>query len=189
MASTADFRKGMIIVFNGELYKIVEYQHSKMGRAGAVIRTKMKNILDGRVLDNTFRSGEKVEEARVEAQVMQYSYKDGDFYYMMNPETYDQIPVSSDIIGEDEKFLIENEDIKVLMYQDKPIAIELPTSVILKVTYTEPGEKGNTAKTNVLKPAKLENGVEVGVPLFINEGDLVKVDTRTAEYVERVKNK
>jgi len=176
----------MIIIFNGELYKIVEYQHSKMGRAGAVIRTKLKNILDGRVLENTFRSGEKVDEARVEAMVMQFLYSDEDFFYMMNPDNFEQIPVAKDIIGDDAKFIKENDDVKLLMYQDKPIACELPPSVILEITYTEPGERGNTAKTNVLKPATLENGLEVGVPLFINEGDTVKVDTRTGEYMERV---
>ncbi len=187
MASTADFRPGMIIVYNGELYKIVSYQHSKMGRAGAVVRTKLKNVLNGKVLENTFRSGEKVEEARVEAHVLQYLYNDGALYYMMDQETFEQIPVSAEIIGDDRYYIRENDEVKVLIYQDSPISIELPTAVVLEVTYTEPGERGDTAKTNVKKPAKVETGLEVPVPLFINEGDLIKIDTRDGQYLERVK--
>lgn len=187
MASTADFRPGMIIVYNGELFKIVSYQHSKMGRAGAVVRTKLKNLLNGKVLENTFRSGEKVEEARVEATVLQYLYHDDDNYYMMDPNTFDQISISAEIIGNSHNFMLENDEIKVLMYQDAPISIELPTAVILEVTYTEPGERGDSAKTNVKKPATLQTGLEVSVPLFINEGDKVKIDTRDGSYLERVK--
>ncbi|MEA2077646.1 MAG: elongation factor P [Candidatus Marinimicrobia bacterium] len=187
MASTADFRPGMIIVYNGELFKIVSYQHSKTGRAGAVVRTKLKNLLNGKVLENTFRSGEKVDEARVEATVLQYLYNDGDNYYMMDPNNFEQIPVSSEIIGEDHYYLRENDDVKVLMYQEAPIAIELPTAVVMEITYTEPGERGDTAKTNVKKPAKVETGLEVSVPLFINEGDMIKIDTRDGQYLERVK--
>jgi elongation factor P len=187
VASTADFKPGMIIVFNGELFKIISYQHSKMGRAGAVVRTKLKNLLNGKVLENTFRSGEKVDQARVEATVLQYLYNDGTSYYMMDPETFEQIPVPAEIIGDDHYYLRENDDVKVLMYQDAPISIELPTAVIMEVTYTEPGEKGDTAKTNVKKPAKVETGLEVPVPLFINEGDLIKIDTRDGQYLERVK--
>jgi len=187
VASTADFRPGMIIVYNGELYKIVSYQHSKMGRAGAVVRTKLKNVLNGKVLENTFRSGEKVEEARVEAHVLQYLYNDGDLYYMMDQETFEQIPVSADIIGDDHYYIRENDEVKVLIYQNAPISIELPTAVVMEVTYTEPGERGDTAKTNVKKPAKIETGLEVPVPLFINEGDFIKIDTRDGQYLERVK--
>ncbi|MCF7832794.1 MAG: elongation factor P [Candidatus Marinimicrobia bacterium] len=187
MASTADFRPGMIIVYSGELYKIVSYQHSKMGRAGAVVRTKIKNLLNGKVLENTFRSGEKVDEARVEATVLQYLYNDGDNYYMMDPETFEQIPIPANIIGDDRNFMLENDEIKVLMYNDAPISIELPTAVVLEVTYTEPGERGDTAKTNVKKPATVQTGLELPVPLFINEGDLIKIDTRDGSYLERVK--
>ena len=187
MASAADFKPGMIIVFNGELFKIISYQHSKRGSAGEVDRTKLKNLLNGKVLENTFRSGEKVDQARVEATVLQYLYNDGASYYMMDPETFEQISVPADIIGDDHYYLRENDDVKVLMYQDAPISIELPTAVIMEVTYTEPGEKGDTAKTNVKKPAKVETGLEVPVPLFINEGDLIKIDTRDGQYLERVK--
>lgn len=186
MASTADFRPGMVIVYNGELYKIISYQHSKMGRAGAVVRTKLKNLLNGRVLENTFRSGEKVEEARVEARVYQYLYKDAALYYMMDPETFEQIPVEESVIGEDISYIRENDDVKMLMHQERPIAVELPTAVEMKVTYTEPGERGDTAKTNVKKPATIETGLEVQVPLFINEGDVIKIDTRDGSYLERV---
>lgn len=187
MASTADFKPGMIIIYSGELYKIVSYQHSKMGRGGAVVRTKLKNVLNGKVLDNTFRSGEKVETARVEAHIMQYLYNDGDLYYMMDPESFEQIPVPADVIGDDHWYIRENDEVKIMMYDEKPIAIELPTSVVMEVTYTEPGERGDTAKTNVKKPAKVETGLEVPVPLFINEGDMIKIDTRDGQYLERVK--
>lgn len=186
MASTADFRPGMVIVYNGELYKIISYQHSKMGRAGAVVRTKLKNLLNGRVLENTFRSGEKVDEARVEAHYLQYLYRDGDLFYMMDPVTFEQIPVEETVMGDDINYIRENDEVKVLMYQERPIAIELPTAVEMKVIYTEPGERGDTAKTNVKKPAKVETGLEVYVPLFINEGDFVKIDTRDGSYLERV---
>jgi len=186
VASTADFRPGMVIIYNNELYKIVSYQHSKSGRAGAVVRTKLKNLLNGKVLENTFRSGEKVEEARVEAHIMQYLYSDGMHYYMMDPETFEQVPVSEEIVGEDSKFIRENDEVKVLIYDERPIAIELPTAVEMEVTYTEPGERGDTAKTNVRKPATVETGLEVQVPLFINEGDIIKIDTRDGSYLERI---
>ncbi|MFO7840929.1 MAG: elongation factor P [Fidelibacterota bacterium] len=186
MASTSDFRSGMVIIYNNELYKIVSFQHSKTGRAGAVIRTKLKNLLNGKVLENTFRSGEKVEEARVEAHIMQYLYNDGLHYYMMDPETFEQVPISEEIIGEDRLYIRENDEIKVLMYNERPISVELPASVVMEVTYTEPGERGDTAKTNVKKPATVETGLEVQVPLFINEGDIIKVDTRDGSYIERV---
>jgi elongation factor P len=186
VASTADFRTGMVIVYNGALCKIVEYQHSKMGRAGAVIRTKLKNILTGQVLENTFRSGEKVEEARVEAREMEYLYSDGTAWYFMDHETYDQLPVGEDIIGDAKLYFKENDMVRFLIYQENPISIDLPTAVTLEVTHTEPGVRGDTA-TNVTKPATLETGLEVNVPLFVNEGDLVKVDTRNGAYLERVK--
>lgn len=186
MASTADFRTGMIIVYNGALCKIVEYQHSKMGRAGAVVRTKLKNIISGQVLENTFRSGEKVEEARVEARDMEYLYNDGDNYYVMDQETFDQIPLSKDMLGDAVNYIKENMMIKTLVYNEKPIGIDLPTAVVLEVTQTEPGARGDTA-TNVNKPAILETGLEVNVPIFINEGDLIKVDTRNGAYLERMK--
>ncbi|MDD3807970.1 MAG: elongation factor P [Candidatus Marinimicrobia bacterium] len=184
MATTADFRNGMVIVYNGALCKIVEFQHSKMGRGGAVVRTKLKNIVTGQVLENTFRSGEKVEEARVEAREMEYLYNDGSFYYVMDHDSFDQIPIPADLLGNDVYFIKENDFVKVLMYQNEPIGIELPTAVVLKVTGTEPGVRGNTA-TNVTKPATCETGLKVQVPLFINEGDYIKVDTRDGSYLSR----
>jgi elongation factor P len=187
VASTADFRNGMVIVYNGALCKIVEFQHSKMGRGGAVVRTKLKNIITGQVLENTFRSGEKVEEARVEAREMEYLYNDGTYYYVMDPVSYEQIPLSTDLLGDDSLYIRENSLVKVLMYKEKPIGVELPTAVILKVTGTEPGVRGNTA-TNVTKPATCETGLEVQVPIFINEGDLIKVDTRDGSYLGRENN-
>ena len=186
MATTADFRTGMVIIYNGALCKIVSYQHSKMGRAGAVVRTKLKNIVTGQVLENTFRSGEKIDEARIEAREMNYLYMDGDNYVFMDNETYDQAPISRDILGDDMNYIKENMTIKVLTYQDSPIGIEIPTAVILLVSQTEPGVRGDTA-TNVTKPATLETGLVVNVPIFVNEGDLIKIDTRTGEYLERAK--
>jgi len=186
VATTADFRTGMVIIYNGALCKIVSYQHSKMGRAGAVVRTKLKNIVTGQVLENTFRSGEKIDEARIEAREMNYLYMDGDNYVFMDNETYDQAPISRDILGDDMNYIKENMTIKVLTYQDSPIGIEIPTAVILLVSQTEPGVRGDTA-TNVTKPATLETGLVVNVPIFVNEGDLIKIDTRTGEYLERAK--
>lgn len=186
MASTSDFRTGMVIIYNGALCKIVSYQHSKMGRAGAVVRTKLKNIVSGQVLDNTFRSGEKINEARIEAREMQYLYNDGDSYIFMDQETFDQNPISKEILGNDINYIKEEQIIKVLTYQDNPIGIEIPTAVVLKVTMTEPGVRGDTA-TNVNKPATLETGLEVNVPIFVNEGDLIKIDTRNGTYLERAK--
>ena len=186
MASTADFKTGMVIVYNGALCKIVSYQHSKTGRAGAVIRTKLKNIVTGQVLENTFRSGEKIESARIEAREMEYLYSDGDNYHFMDQETFEQNPISSDVLGTDMNYIKENQVIKVLTYKDNPIGIEIPTAVVLEVTKTEPGIRGDTA-TNVNKPATVETGLEVNVPIFVNEGDLIKIDTRSGDYLERAK--
>ncbi len=173
-------------MYNGALCKIISYQHSKMGRAGAVVRTKLKNIVTGQVLENTFRSGEKIDEARIEAREMEYLYTDGDNYYFMDQETFDQNPIPKDVLGDDMNYIKENQIIKVMTYQDKPVGIEIPSAVVLEVTQTEPGVRGDTA-TNVNKPAVLETGLQVNVPIFVNEGDLIKIDTRTGDYLERAK--
>ncbi len=188
MADTSDFRNGLIIKFKNDLYTIVEFQHVKPGKGGAFVRTTLKNLRTGRVLDNTFRSGESVEVVRVERRKYQYLYKESGGFVLMDNETYEQITVPEDMFGEGKKFLKEGEEVELLVDDDENIVTtELPIFVTLKVIETEPGFKGDTA-TNVLKPAKVETGATVQVPLFINEGDLLKIDTRTGQYVERVKS-
>lgn len=188
MADTSDFRNGLIIKFKNDLYTIVEFQHVKPGKGGAFVRTKVKNLKTGKVLDNTFRSGESVETVRVERKKYQFLYKESGGLVLMDNETYEQITVPAEQFGEGEKFLKESEEVEVLLDdEDKIILVELPVFVYLKVTETEPGFRGDTA-TNVMKPATLETGAQIQVPLFINEGDMLKVDTRTGEYSERVKN-
>ncbi len=187
MADTSDFRNGLIIKFKNGLYTIVEFQHVKPGKGGAFVRTKLKNLKTGQVLDNTFRSGESVEVVRVERRKYQYLYRDGNGFVLMDNDTYEQITVPEDMVGDAKRFLKEGAELELLVDDNENIiTIEPPIFVELEVVETEPGFKGDTA-TNVLKPAKLETGATIQVPLFINEGDLLKVDTRTGEYVERLK--
>jgi elongation factor P len=186
LASTADIRNGLIINLNGELLKVIEFQHVKMARGGARIRTKFKNIRTGQVVDNTFRSGEKIDVVRLEAIEMQYLYHDGNNYIFMNTETYDQVPLSDNIFKEASRFIKENEVIKVLFHGKDAVDIEIPPHVNLVITDTEPGMKGDTV-TGATKTAVLETGLSIQVPLFLNEGDKVRIDTRTGAYVERVK--
>jgi elongation factor P len=187
MADTSDFRNGLIIRFKNDLYAIVEFQHVKPGKGGAFVRTTLKNLRTGRVLDNTFRSGESVEVVRVERRKYQYLYKEAGGYVVMDNETYEQITVPEELFGDGKRFLKEGDEIELLVDDDENIVnVELPIFVNLEVVETEPGFKGDTA-TNVMKPAKLETGATIQVPLFINEGDVLKVDTRSGEYVERVK--
>jgi elongation factor P len=186
VATTADFRNGMVIHFNGQLFKIVEFLHVKPGKGGAFVRTKLKNLISGQVIDNTFRAGERIEEIRIETREMEYLYNDGQHYVFMDRETYEQIPISPTVIGEKTKFLKENTVTKVLFNDEKPIDVEIPIFSNLKVVDTKPGVRGDTA-TGGTKPATLETGYVVTVPLFINQGDILKIDTRTGEYVERIK--
>ncbi len=186
MADTSDFRNGLIIRFKNDLYSIIEFQHVKPGKGGAFVRTILKNLKTGRNLDNTFRAGESIETVRVERRKYQYLYKDGDSLVCMDNETYDQINVSRNLFDEGVKFLKESDEIEILFNGDEIINVELPIFVNLRVVETEPGFRGDTA-TNVNKPAKLETGASVSVPLFVNEGDLLKIDTRIGAYVERVK--
>lgn len=188
MGSTQDFRNGLIIRFNNELYQIVEFQHVNPGNWRAFVRTKLKNIKTGRVIENRFRAGESVEIVRVERHPHQYLYKDGDVLVMMNTENFDQINVPEEILGESRKFLKEGITLDLLMDGSTIVSAELPIFVELKVVQTEPGIKGDTA-TGGSKPAVLETGAVVTVPLFIDEGDIIKIDTRTGEYVERVKER
>ncbi len=184
MYSTSDFRKGLKIEIDGKPFQMVEFLHVKPGKGGAFVRTKLKNMINGRVIDQTFRSGEKVGRPDIEEKEMQYLYKDGDTYCMMDNETYEQIFLTEEQIEDCRGFLLENTVVKMLTHNGEPIAIELPNFVTLTVTQSEPGLKGDTA-TGARKPATLETGHTLGVPLFVNEGDKIKVDTRTGEYVER----
>jgi len=187
MASTSEFRNGLILRIDNDLYSIVEFQHVKPGKGGAFVRTKLKNLKTGQVLDKTYRSGEKVEDVRVENRTMQYLYKQGDEQYVfMNTDTYEQIYIEKEIPGKATDYLIEGMEVDILFDGNEPININLPIFVELKVIKTEPGLKGNTA-TGGTKPATLETGQIIQVPLFIDQGDKVKVDTRSDEYIERVK--
>jgi len=187
MASTSDFRNGLIIEFNNDLYSIVEFQHVKPGKGAAFVRSKLRNLKTGKVLPNTFPAGIKINIQRVERRPMQYLYNDGQDYHFMNNETFEQIPIAKELINAPD-FLREGDAVEVMYHteSDSVLTCELPTSVVLEVTYTEPGEKGNTA-TNAMKDATLETGAVIKVPLFINIGDKIKVDTRDGSYSERVK--
>jgi len=187
MADTSDFRNGLIIKFKNELYTIVEFQHVKPGKGGAFIRSMLKNLKTGKVLDNTFRSGESIEIIRVERRKYQYLYRDGDFLVCMDNGTYEQINIPVEMFGEGIKFLKESEELEILFNGNDIITVEPPIFAFLKVISTEPGFKGNTA-TGALKPATLETGSTINVPLFVETNDFLKVDTRTGEYVERVKS-
>lgn len=187
MVSTSDFRKGLKVEFKGEPCEIVDFQHVKMGRGGAVVRTKMKSIKTGAVLEETFRSGEKLDRPGLEEKTMQYLYVQDKIYYFMDKENYEQFPFAENQLGDAIKFLKENTDVKILYHKGSPISVEVPTFVELAVVKTAPaGFKGDTASGGG-KPATLETGAVVRVPFHINEGDVVKVDTRTTEYIERVK--
>lgn len=187
MATTADFKNGLVIEFNGELFTIVEFQHVKPGKGAAFVRTKLKNVKTGKVLPNTFSAGVKINVQRVERRSYQYLYNDGQDYHFMNQETFEQITLGRDMISAHE-FMKEGQEVEITYHTESEtyLACELPAYVTLEITYTEPGERGNTA-TNVMKDATVETGANVKVPLFINTGDLIKVDTRTGEYSERVK--
>ena len=188
MADTSDFRNGLIIKFKNELYTIVEFQHVKPGKGGAFVRSTLKSLKTGKVIDNTFRSGEAVEVVRVERRKYQFLYKETAGLVLMDNDTYEQLTVPQETFGDGADYLKEGEEVELLLDdKDQIISAEVPIFVSLKVVETEPGFKGDTAN-NALKPAKLETGAKINVPLFVNEGDVLKVDTRTGQYVERVKN-
>jgi len=186
MYSTAEFKKGLKIELDGTPYIMVDFQHVKPGKGGAFVRTKLKNLLTGRVLDQTFRSGERVKKPDLMEREMQYLYREGDRYCMMDNDSYEQIMLTEAQVGEARLYLIENLDLKVLFFNKEPVGVELPNFVELRVAQAEPGFKGDTAAGGT-KPAVLESGANIQVPLFINEGDRVKVDSRTGSYIERVK--
>ena len=185
MATTNDFRTGMVIDLDGNLFSIVEFMHVKPGKGGAFVRTRLKNLSTGRVIDKTFNAGEKVKDVRIDRVEMQYLYSSGDEYHFMNTETYEQVAMAGSMVEDIADLLKENTVLTVQMREGEPIGLELPTFVDLKVMETAPGLKGDTVSGGT-KPAKLETGKVVQVPLFIEEGTVVRVDTRTGEYVSRV---
>ena len=187
MATTADFKNGLVIEFNSDLYMIVEFQHVKPGKGGAFVRTKLKSLTNGRVLENTFNAGAKVTTARVERHKCQYMYNDGETYTFMDVDSYEQIPVDKNLISEP-RLLTDNQEVNILQHQEtsKIIGVEFPAAVTMKVEHSDPGVKGNTA-TRAMKPATTESGLELLVPLFVEEGDMIKIDTKTLSYIERVK--
>lgn len=184
MISAGDFRNGITLEIDGQVVQILEFQHVKPGKGAAFVRTKLKNVINGGVVERTFRPTEKFPAARIDRVDMQYLYSDGDLYNFMNVETYDQIALNSDLVGDALKFVKENEMVKVCSYNGNVFSIEPPLFVELEVTDTEPGFKGDTA-TGASKPATVEPGAQINVPLFINIGDKVKIDTRTNEYLGR----
>jgi elongation factor P len=183
--STSEFRRGAKIEYKGAPHEIIDFQHHKMGRGGAIVRTKLKNLITGSIFDDSFKGGEKFEVPNLEEKSMQYLYSDGDLYHFMDNESYEQIPLTEDHLGEAKKFLKENMAVKMLFYSGSPIAVDVPMFVELKIVKTDPGFKGDTASGGS-KPAVLESGVTVKVPFHLNEGDIIKIDTRTSEYIERV---
>lgn len=186
MGTTADLRPGAFIRYNGELCQVLESQHRTPGNLRAFYQVKMRNTRSGKLLENRFRSGETIEFVRVDKKSFQYLYRDGITLYFMDQETYDQIPVNQDTVGDSFKFLKENQDVFINFEGDIVLGLEMPPVVSLRITHTEPGVKGDTA-TNVVKPATVETGATVNVPLFINEGDLIRVDTSNGAYMDRVK--
>ena len=184
MISAGDFRNGVTFEMDGNVVQIIEFQNVKPGKGAALVRTKIRNVISGAVTEKTFNPTDKYPTAFVERKDMQYLYRDGDLYYFMDNETYENIPISASTLGDNFKFVKENMDVKVLSYKGNVFGVEPPFFIELEVTQTDPGFKGDTA-TNATKPATLETGAEIRVPLFINEGDHIKVDTRTGEYMER----
>ncbi|KAA3663328.1 MAG: elongation factor P [Calditrichaeota bacterium] len=187
MASTADFRTGFTFELDGGVWSIIDFQHVKMGRGGAICRTKLKNVKTGRVLEKTFRSGEKVKDVMVMRHKMQFLYRSGEAFVFMDNETYEQLEISDELVGDAEKFMKEGDVVDIMQVESEPVALELPISVELKITQTDPGLKGDTASGGG-KPATLETGAVVTVPLFLSEGEVIRVDTRTGAYIERVKS-
>ena len=184
MISAGDFRNGVTFEEDGQVYQVIEFQHVKPGKGAAFVRTKTRNVITGSVVEKSYNPTAKFENAFIERRDMEYSYNDGDLYYFMDQETYEMVPISAADLPDNFKFVKENEICKILSYKGKVFGIEPPNFVVLEITETDPGYKGNTA-TNTLKPATLETGAEIIVPLFLSIGDKIRIDTRTGEYLER----
>ncbi len=185
MATTNDLKNGLVLNLDGQLWAVVDFQHVKPGKGGAFVRTKLKNVLSGKVVDKTFNAGTKVDTATVDKRDMQFLYKDGADFVFMDTSTYDQIQVGEAVVGDASHFLLENQDAIVAVHEGSPLYIELPAAVVLEITYTEPGVQGDRS-TGGTKPATVETGYEIQVPLFLETGTRVKVDTRSGEYLGRV---
>ncbi|HUT96695.1 MAG TPA: elongation factor P [Dehalococcoidales bacterium] len=185
MIDSGELKKGVTIELDDKLYQVISYQHIKIGRGGAIVKMKLRDIRGGHTIERTFQASEKFKLARLESRIMQYLYNDSDSYYFMDEKTFEQIPMSADQLGDTLNYLKENASVEVTSYQGKLIGVELPITVELEVAETGPGFKGDTA-TGGTKPAKLETGITIQVPLFINNGDMLKIDTRTGQYLERV---
>ncbi len=186
MATTSDLKPGIFIKFNNELCQVLESEHRTPGNLRAFYQAKLRVIRSGKLLENRFRSGETIDIVRVESKPYQYLYRDGEFFVFMENETYEQITVDGKIVGDQAKLMKESQDVQISFEETTPLSVELPPHVNLRITYTEPGFKGDSAN-NVLKPATIETGATISVPTFVNEGDLIRIDTRTGEYIERVK--
>ena len=184
MITAGDFRNGVTFEMDGQVVTILEFQHVKPGKGAAFVRTKIKNVITGAVVEKTFNPNDKYPTAFIERKDMEYLYNDGDLYYFMDNETYEQLPINADVLGDNFKFVKENMICRIMSYKGSVFGVEPPTFVELEITQTEPGVKGDTA-TNVTKPATLETGAEIKVPIFINEGDKIQIDTRTGEYMSR----
>lgn len=184
MISAGDFRNGVTFEMDGAVYSVIEFQHVKPGKGAAFVRTKIRNVIGGSVVERTFSPTDKFPTAYIERRDMEYSYQDGDLYYFMDPESYEMIPIDKDKLDDNFRFVKENMTCKILSYKGNVFGIEPPTFVTLKVVETEPGFKGDTA-TNATKPATVETGAEVRIPLFIDEGEMINIDTRTGEYMSR----
>ena len=184
MVSAGDFKNGLTIEYENSVYQIIDFQHVKPGKGAAFVRTKLKDVISGGVIETSFRPTERFENAIIDRKAMQYLYADGDMYYFMDTETYEQIALSSEQIGDALRFVKENEECRICSYKGSVFSVEPPLFVELEVTDTEPGFKGNTA-TGASKPAIVETGAQVAVPLFVNQGDRIKIDTRTGEYLSR----
>ena len=185
MATTNELKNGMVLNLDGQLWSVLWFQHHKPGKGGAIVRTKLKNVLSGKVVDKTFNADVKVETANVDKRQMQYLYSDGEAYVFMDAETYDQVPLADTVVGDAANYLLDNQDAMVAMHEGTPLYLELPASVELTVEYTEPGLQGDRSSGGT-KPARLETGVDVAVPLFIATGEKIKVDTRDGSYLGRV---
>jgi elongation factor P len=185
LAATSDFRNGMAIRHRGGLWTIVEFQHVKPGKGPAFVRTKLKSVESGKVVDETFRAGERVEEVRLERRSYQYLYREGEFFTFMNTETYEQISLAEDVLGDVPLYIKESDTCSLLLHEGKPLLVEAPLTVELKVQKTDPGLRGDTAQGGT-KPAEMETGLVVQVPLFIEEGEVLKIDSRTGKYLGRV---
>ena len=185
MASTTDIKNGAVLKIDGNLWSVVEFQHVKPGKGGAFVRTKLRNVTSGKVVDRTFNAGAKIETATVDRSDYQYLYQDGDDYVFMDMKTYDQINVPATVVGDAANYMLESQTATIAMHEGNPLYIELPASVVLEITYTEPGLQGDRS-TGGTKQATFQTGYEVKVPLFLNQGDKIKIDTRTGEYLGRV---